>query len=172
VVKPIEQPEPAAAPSDEAAEAEFEAALAAAPSTPPTRPAEPPTAAAPAKSAPPTPAKASVAKAADLRARLTQLATRVEEIARVAPKSGRAALKLVVEEHVALARLLGQRLDGAGADGTKEVADVLRHLGTIADAHGLSPVFGLKPAEFDDWGKVANDAKLARQALAARAKKA
>lgn len=121
----------------------------------------------PAPTPPPAgPAKARPAsKLPELRQKIGQIGARIDEIEKAAPRLGPEPLRLAVEEHVALARLLADRLDEEDVSGFAEVSPLLERLARLARDRQVPLPDGLRPEAFDDWAKVSADARARRLAL-------
>lgn len=102
----------------------------------------------------------------ELLGRVRQLEPRVDQVARVGPRAPREELRLAVQEHVALARLLQERLDAAGWDGQDATQPSIDKLIAITAAHALEGIVGVVDGEAADWNRVAAEARAQRQVLA------
>ncbi len=107
----------------------------------------------------------------DLGAREKQLLARVDELERLASKWSKDIAKLALQEHVALGRLLMQRLTKAGlSDGA--ISAAIGRMKDLAAKVGAGELVGADAATSADWNRVASDARAQRVALVESKKKA
>ena len=123
---------------------------------------------APVVSATPPPVKARPPD--DLLSRQTQLLGRVKDLEKIAPKWEKDVARLGIQEHVALAHLIGKRFEVAGRKSDSQTAGALDRLKALAATLELTEITGFGD-ETADWSKLASDARTQRATLVESRKK-
>jgi hypothetical protein len=112
----------------------------------------------PAPEAPAAPAKD------DLLARQAQLITRVDELDRVIRRWPREIARHGIQEHVALAKLIGRRFEVMNRLAESRADEVLDRLQGLSAIIGIEDILGFGN-ESEDWARVAADSRQQRLAL-------
>jgi hypothetical protein len=100
----------------------------------------------------------------DLLARQAQLITRVEELDRVIRRWPREIARHGIQEHVALARLIGRRFEVMNRMAESRAEEVVDRLQGLAAMIGIEDILGFGD-ESADWARVAADSRQQRLAL-------